>query len=296
MSDNALPRFSVSISSTHRADGPARMIERTRVAHRAGFGSLSIGDHHDMGVPYAQNTPMLGRLLAEWPGRPAGCLFLVPLWKPLLMAEHIGTLAAIHQIDSPGSRFIVQTGIGWGEAQFTNMGAAHNRRGRDIDAALPVVKALLAGETVDDDYFGLKGARVGQRADVDYDWWIGAGVPVAVERAARHGAWYTGPGVSDDAFRARVDAFRSAGGTQIMARRDVVIAADADDADERASAIIERGYRGMNRDQLLVGSADQVAERCAELKALGVDEIVVRCASSEQDHALESLEVLGSLI
>lgn len=249
-----------------------------------------------MGVPYAQNTPMLGRLLAEWSGRPAGCLFLVPLWKPLLMAEHIGTLAAIHQIQAPGQPFIVQTGIGWGKAQFVNMGADHGRRGRDIDAALPIIKRLLAGESVDDDYFGLRNAKVGQLADTTYDWWIGAGVPVALDRAARHGAWYTGPGMDADAFRSAAEHYRAAGGTQIMARRDIVIAADAKAADDRANAVIAKGYRGMRRDQLLVGSAAQVADQCAGLKALGVDEVVVRCASSEQEHALESLEVLGTLI
>ncbi len=38
---------------------------------------------------------MLGRLLAEWGEAPAGCLFLLPLWHPVLVAEQIGTLAAI---------------------------------------------------------------------------------------------------------------------------------------------------------------------------------------------------------
>jgi hypothetical protein len=41
-----------------------------------------------------QNTPMLGRLLAEWSDRPAGALFLLPLWNPVLVAEQVGTLAA----------------------------------------------------------------------------------------------------------------------------------------------------------------------------------------------------------
>ena len=65
-------RLGVSLSSSHPTDGPRLMIERARTAHRAGFGSLSIGDHHNVPAPYAQNTPMLGRLLAEWTDRPAG--------------------------------------------------------------------------------------------------------------------------------------------------------------------------------------------------------------------------------
>lgn len=267
------------------------MIERTTVAHAAGFTALTIGDHHDMPVPYAQNTPMLGRLLAEWPQRPAGCLFLMPLWHPLLMAEQIATLAAIHQIESPGQRFIVQTGIGWGEAQFMNLGADMSTRGAYIDAAIPIVKALLAGEQVDDASFGLQGARVGLRADVTYDWWVGGSALVALDRAARLGdAWYAAPGASDEDLAAGVARYRDAGGTRVMLRRDAVLAGNHETAVERATDLIERGYRGLSVDRLLVGSPESVAERCATLGDLGVDEIVVRCASSEQDHALETLE------
>ena len=272
------------------------MIERTRVAHAAGFVSLTVGDHHDMPVPYAQNTPMLGRLLAEWPDRPAGCLFLVPLWHPVLMAEQIGTLAAIHQLEAPGHPFIVQTGIGWGAAQFVNLGADMTTRGAYIDAAIPIVKALLAGEQVDDERFDLRGARVGLRADADFDWWIGGTAPVALERAAHLGdAWYATPGASDDELAAGIETYRSHGGTRVMLRRDAVVAGDHETAMARAEAIVAAGYRGLTVEQLLVGSPDSVAERAGELAALGVDEIVVRCAGSEQEHALETLEQLGNL-
>ena len=272
------------------------MIERARTAHRAGFVSLTIGDHHDMPVPYAQNTPMLGRLLAEWPDRPAGCLFLMPLWHPLLMAEQIGTLAAIHQVEAPGQPFIVQTGIGWGEAQFVNLGAEMSTRGAYIDAAIPIVKALLAGDQVDDPSFGLQGARVGLRADVTYDWWVGGTAPVALDRAARLGdAWHATPGASDEDLAAGIARYRDAGGGRVMLRRDAILASDHKVAVDRATSLIEHGYRGLSLDRLLVGSPDSVAARCAALGELGVDEIVVRCASSDQDHALETLELFGSL-
>jgi alkanesulfonate monooxygenase SsuD/methylene tetrahydromethanopterin reductase-like flavin-dependent oxidoreductase (luciferase family) len=80
---------------------------------------LTLGDHHSTGpAGYVQNVPMLGRILAEWTTRPIGCLFLVPLWNPVLLAEQIGTLAAM----SSGP-FIVQTGLGGGEGQFRAMGS-----------------------------------------------------------------------------------------------------------------------------------------------------------------------------
>jgi len=84
------------------------MIERAAAAHRAALDSLFVGDQHVSPTPYYQNAPILGRLLAEWGEAPAGCLFLLPLWHPVLVAEQIGTLAAIAQ-----GPFIMQCGLGW---------------------------------------------------------------------------------------------------------------------------------------------------------------------------------------
>ena len=99
-------------------EGPLAVLGQTRAANRAGLDSLTLGDHHSTGPGgYVQNVPMLGRLLAEWTDRPAGCLFLVPLWNPVLMAEQIGTLAAL----SSGP-FIVQAGLGGGDAAIQGYG------------------------------------------------------------------------------------------------------------------------------------------------------------------------------
>ena len=46
--------------------GARWIIERATAARRAGLDSLFIGDQHASPTPYYQNTPMLGRLLAEW--------------------------------------------------------------------------------------------------------------------------------------------------------------------------------------------------------------------------------------
>src|SRR5215475_11441152 len=109
-------RVGISLTSNHPdakdpRQGARWMIERAAAAHRAGLDSLFVGDQHVSPTPYYQNTPMLGRLLAEWGTEPAGCLFLLPLWYPVLVAEQIGTLAAIAQ-----GRFIMQCGLGWGDA------------------------------------------------------------------------------------------------------------------------------------------------------------------------------------
>lgn len=286
-------RIGVSISSTHETNGPAFMIERARAAHSAGVASLTIGDHHNMGVPYAQNTPMLGRMLAEWPDRPAGCLFLVPLWHPLFMAEHVGTLAAMHS-----DTFIVQTGIGWGEDQFAALGADHSTRGRTLEAAIPVVKALLAGERIDAPEFDMVGARVGlrPRPDQRIEWWIAGGVDTAVQRAARMGnAWYASAGAGIDASRHAMNVYRQAGGERAIVRLDGLVLDDGDQARSTAQDIVTRGYRGQRMDQLLVGDRNDVAEKVAAYKTAGFDDIIFRCMTAPQEMALETLHHIGAL-
>ena len=75
-------RVGISLTSNHPnvkdpRQGARWMIERAAAAHRAGLDSLFVGDQHVSPMPYYQNTPMLGRLLAKWGKAPAGCLFLL---------------------------------------------------------------------------------------------------------------------------------------------------------------------------------------------------------------------------
>src|ERR1700726_4180973 len=142
-------RVGISLTSNHPdvkdpRQGARRMIERTTAARRARLDSLFVGDHHVSATPYYQNTPMLGRLLAEWGAAPAGCLFLLPLWHPVLVAEQIGALAAIAQ-----GPFIMQCGLGWGEARFAAMGANIRTRPSSFKETPDGVRRFLAGGTVE---------------------------------------------------------------------------------------------------------------------------------------------------
>src|SRR5215470_4432124 len=109
-------RIGVSLRTSYTVEartGARWVVERGAAADAAGLDWLFVGDHHATGPGvYYQNVPMLGRLLAAWDERPAGALFLLPLWHPVLVAEQIGTLAAI-----AGGPFILQCAIGGGDEQ-----------------------------------------------------------------------------------------------------------------------------------------------------------------------------------
>ena len=100
---------------------------------------------------------------------------------------------------------------------------------------------------------------------------------------------------TDEALGRGIGAYRAAGGRRVMMRADAVVAASADEAARRASDLVGGGYRGMTIEQLLVGDPDQILGRAATLGELGVDQVVIRCAAKEQEHALETLETIGGL-
>src|SRR5262245_37204839 len=176
-------RIGTSLRTSYGADprtGARWLIERVRAADAAGLDSLFVGDHHATGGAYYQNTPTMGRLLAEWGDRPAGVLFLLPLWNPVLVAEQIGTLASF-----ASGRFIMQTAIGGGADQFRAMGESLRGRGERFERDIATVRALLAGEEVDR-------VRVAPLTPEPLEIWIGGSAHAAIDRAARLGDGWLG--------------------------------------------------------------------------------------------------------
>jgi alkanesulfonate monooxygenase SsuD/methylene tetrahydromethanopterin reductase-like flavin-dependent oxidoreductase (luciferase family) len=274
------------------------MIERAAAARRAGLDSLFLGDQHVSPTPYCQNTPMLGRLLAEWGEAPAGCLFLLPLWHPVLVAEQIGTLAAIAR-----GPFVMQCGLGWGEARFAAMGASIRTRPSAFEDALDIVRRLLAGETVSSSRrFRVSEAHLALRPSEPVDVWIGASAAPAIDRAARLGeGWIAGPGLTLAEVQAQADLYRArcaACGRQpgaVVLRRDVHVGASSSEAQAVLRQALGRGYRGMAEGALIAGSVEEVAERFRAFAAIGYTDILVRHLSDDQAQVLGSLERLAAV-
>src|SRR5881396_1447321 len=256
--------------------GARWIIERAAAARRAALDSLFIGDQHASPTPYYQNTPMLARLLAEWGEAPAGCLFLLPLWHPVLVAEQIGTLAAI----APGP-FIMQCGLGWGDARFAAMGANIKTRPSAFEEALDIVRRLLAGETVSSGRrFRITDASLALRPAEPVEVWIGASAPPAIDRAARLAdGWIASPGLTREEARAQADLYRErcaaygrAPGAVVL-RRDIYVGESSSDAHSVLQQALSRGYRGMPAEALIAGSVEEVAEEFRSFAKIGYTEI-----------------------
>lgn len=295
-------RVGVSLRSGYRAEdmraGARWMVERAIAARDAGLDSLFVGDHHATGAPYYQNSPILGRVLAEWGDRLCGALYVLPLWHPVLVAEQVATLAAI----APG-RFVLQCALGDGAAQFAGMGVALASRRARFEVGLDVIRRLLAGEEVSlDGPWPIQAARVELTPPEPVDVWIGAAAPPAIDRAARLGdGWIAGPGILADEAVAQLRLYRERcevhgrplGATVI--RRDIHVGADAADASRVAGPVIERGYRGFPAEAVVVGDIAAVAEEFRSLARAGFTDVLIRHLAADQEEVLASFGRLAEV-
>jgi alkanesulfonate monooxygenase SsuD/methylene tetrahydromethanopterin reductase-like flavin-dependent oxidoreductase (luciferase family) len=293
-------RLGISLTSRHDVTdvrlGARWMIERAAAARRSGLDSLFVGDHHATAAPYYQNVPILGRLLAQWGSAPAGCFFLLPLWNPVLVAEQVGTLGAIAE-----GRFILQCGLGGGEAQFAAMGANVRHRPSAFEEALDIVKRLLAGETVtSSSRFGIRAARVALRPPERVEYWIGASARPAIDRAARLGdGWLASPRLPPDEAREQAVYYQercAAHGRPpgaVAIRRDVYVGESRADARAVAEHAVATDYRDFAPEALVCGSAADVTDQLQALGAMGYTDVIVRHLIDDQPRVLGSLSRLG---
>jgi alkanesulfonate monooxygenase SsuD/methylene tetrahydromethanopterin reductase-like flavin-dependent oxidoreductase (luciferase family) len=289
-------RVGISLTSNHAVkdprDGARRMIERAAAARRSGLDSLFVGDHHATPAPYYQNVPILGRLLAEWGDAPAGCLFLLPLWNPVLVAEQVGTLAAIAH-----GRFIVQCGLGYDEAQFAAMGTRLRYRPSAFEESLSIVQRLLRGETVSSSgRFAFRDARVALRPAESVEYWVGATASAALDRAARLAdGWLASPSLTVDEAADQATFYlercKAYGRTPaaVAIRRDIYVGESAADADEVVARVLADGYRGLPPSALIAGPVGRVVEQFKALAALGYTDVIVRHLTNDQSKVLGSL-------
>jgi alkanesulfonate monooxygenase SsuD/methylene tetrahydromethanopterin reductase-like flavin-dependent oxidoreductase (luciferase family) len=303
-------RVGISIGTTFPTDGPGgqregprSVLAQAQAAAGAGLDTLSLGDHHATGpIGYVQNVPMLGRILAEWDERPLGCLFLVPLWHPVLMAEQIGTLAAM----SSGP-FIVQTGLGGGDAQFRAMGVDLGKRGVRLEEGIRVAQALLRGESVDSEAYAVQGARIAPLPPQGTEWWIGGDVLKAIDRAARLGdCWYGNADLTPETAARAIEIYRDALArhdrqpVRIPVRKDVFIAENRAEAEKVGDALVEAGYRGFDRRAVAYGDPDSVAEKLSVFGDIGFTDVIIRVmaplpAELGPDAAARSVELAGEV-
>lgn len=290
--------LSSSYSVTDMRLGAQWMIERAKAAAAAGLDSLFVGDHHVTPTPYYQNTPILARLLAEWPHAPAGALYLLPFRHPVLLAEEIATLATI----TP-NRFILQCGLGYGDREFAAFGINPKHRPSRFEECLTIMRRLWAGETVSHQgRWQIENAHIAPTPPEPIEIWIAAQAEPAMERAARLGdGWLAAPSLTpaqaqQDLARylAYCDQHGRAPGVRAI-RRDIYVGETAAEAAAIGGRVVAAGYRGFAPEATIVGDVATVAGAFADLAQVGFTHVIVRNLVVDQAQALASIARLAAV-
>jgi alkanesulfonate monooxygenase SsuD/methylene tetrahydromethanopterin reductase-like flavin-dependent oxidoreductase (luciferase family) len=290
------------MGSDDLAEQAANLIEVAAAARKANLWCVLVGDNHAAPPVYGnmfQPVPTIARLSAVTGPMAVGMVLLAPFYHPLLLAEQVGTLSAF--VDAP---LILTFAAGGAPQAFEAFGYALGSRGVRTEEVVPVVRALLAGETVTarGRSFEVVNATISPLPRHPTQIWIAGTNDITVDRAGRLGdGWLTAQNATDAELAEQLDLYREAAArhdrpTLPVLRRDIHIAATDAEARAHVDPIVAQGYRGLDLDRLLVGSPDTIVQRLRRYASMGFDHVLVRHITGDHEAMIASFELLGDVI
>ena len=310
------------------ADHFEEMLEQARRAERLGYHSITKGSHYSTyPLQDLQQVPFLARIAAEAPSlRLNTGVLLLPLHKPLDVAEQIGTLDIMTK-----GKAIFGCGVGYRDIEFEAFGTSKKDRGRRFEENLIAVKRLWTEETVTmkGSHFNLIDAACSAKPvqKPHPPIWIGGSADIVIRRAARLGScWYIGPNDRLDAVADQVETYKRALDEarkpfpdEFPFRREVFVAPTREEAYRLAKKPIMTKYKayhawGLGRsrpgeedelgqpfeelmkDRFFIGSPDDVAEQIVKFhKRVGMNHVVMSMhwPGLEVARSMESMELFA---
>jgi probable F420-dependent oxidoreductase len=190
-------RFSISFPPLIDRGSPQpyrQTIELAQAAERAGFDSISFGQHHFMSDVISDPLGVLIAIATHTTHLRLGtCIYLLPLHHPLHVAEQVATLDEIS-----GGRAVLGVGVGWSPHEYSSYGASTSERGARMEEALSILRRVWTEEDVAHQgrFWSFPELTVHPRPiqQPRPPLWVAGVAPRAVERAARLGdLWLCDP-------------------------------------------------------------------------------------------------------
>lgn len=288
-----------SFGAKQQADN---LVEVAHAARASNLWGLFVGDNHAVPAAYAnmfQPVPTMSRLSAETGSMTIGMVLLAPFYHPLLLAEQVATLSAFADVP-----IVLTFASGGNRSAFGAFGYGMGSRGVRSEEMIPVVRALLAGESVTatGKSFDVGSATISPPPLHPVEIWIAATNDITVERAGRLGdGWLSAQNATDEQLVEQLDLYlrtAEANGrpARPVLRRDVHVADTDAEALAHVDPILADGYRGVGHDRLLVGSPDTVVARLRHYESLGFDHVMVRHITGDHAAMIRSFELLGEVV
>ena len=235
-------------------------------------------------------------------------ILCAPLRHPVITAKQIASLDHL----AGGGRVILGIGTGHDEKEFQSVGVSKRERGWRTDEALELIRHLLSEDDVhyEGNFYRVDGVSIYPRPEQPIPIWIGGGsqvhivdnpdvpmmVPAVLERIARHDGWICrSSGTSPEIIAGDIAAVTG----YLESRRDMsnFTMSHAQwlhivPSNDRESIISEqlRAYRTVmdkkRSDEALqyaylFGTIDEMIERIRQIKASGVQHLIINPVTDE---------------
>jgi probable F420-dependent oxidoreductase len=275
----------IGISAGGQDLAPEAMASLGRAVSEFGFDSLWLPEVLSRPGP----DPLVGLawVAGACPELKIGTTMLLPGKNLFSLAKAVATLDLLS-----GGRFLLTfvPGISIGNERQA-IGIPPAERGHLMDEALPVLRRLWAGETVDD-------VAVSPRPVQDpFDVWLGGNAPAALERCGRIGdGWIPALCTPDEAAAGKkvIDDVAAANGRSISPEHfgiSIAYAPPGTDFGAQPAAALARRARGRPLEQLIPVGLSGLRDTIEAFLAVGFSKFIVRPLAPPEEWATE----LGAL-
>jgi probable F420-dependent oxidoreductase len=275
----------IGISAGGQDLAPEAMASLGRAVSEFGFDSLWLPEVLSRPGP----DPLVGLawVAGACPELKIGTTMLLPGKNLFWLAKAVATLDLLS-----GGRFLLTfvPGISIG-AERQAIGIPSAERGHLMDEALPVLRRLWAGETVDE-------VAVSPRPVQDpFDVWLGGNAPAALERCGRIGdGWIPALCTPDEAAAGKkvIDDVAAANGRSISPEHfgiSIAYAPPGTDFGAQPVAALARRARGRPLEQLIPVGLSGLRDTIEAFLAVGFSKFIVRPLAPPEQWATE----LGAL-
>lgn len=283
----------------------ADVIELGVAAELLGFDSVWVGDHVQWTMPFLDPFVVLGGVASRTTQVRLGTsVALAAVRHPATLAKALLTIDQVSR-----GRLMVGLGVGTDRGgDFEAVGIDPTTRGRRMDAAVRAISAVLAGEqdvAIDEPWSGRMRPAPGPFSTAP-PLLLGGHSPAALRRIARFAdgwiAAFTDPErLAIDIGRLRDECSelaRDPGEVRVVAVVYVMLG-DTQEAAYAAAAEYFSEFYAMDvapaARRSAIGTVDYVAERLAEYRAHGADEIIIAYPSFGECPIDELAHLVGDV-
>lgn len=270
-------RVGIHLPQYGRVAGPEAITRAAQHAEQLGFADVWVSDHTVHPAAQDYPSPVLYDPLTTlaWAAAITSTVGLgtsvlvVPSHEPVSLANRLASLDNLS-----GGRLVVGAGVGWSEAEFRALGHDFSTRGRRLDEAIDLFRAVWSDDpvTFHGRFSRLDDIRVLPKPQRAIPIWIGGSAEAARRRAIDRG-----------------DGFQLIGVTPTEAA-PVVAALRRERPDEGFTISLRTGWDPQGMDPA------RIADEAVAYAEAGVQHVVAAPWRRDVDSWLASMDLLAGLV